>query len=414
MSKSRILSAVDLGTQTVRVVIAEQFFDEHESIRILGVGEARSFGIKKGFITNPEALSKSLSEAISQAESMSNIPFGEVVVSIGGENIRTKINTGVVGVTRADAEVEPQDVTRAISAAERVDLPLNYDIIHILPCSFKLDGQEVQNPVGMKGFRLEVEALIILGFIPQMKQIRNVLSLCGVDIYEFVLSSLAAVEAVVDQQQKESGVALVDLGGMTTNISVYEEGEVLHCSSIGIGSWHVTNDLAMGLRIPVQLADRIKIEYGTANLKSIDKAEDIRLSVLDPSQEENVSRYHMGEIIEARFEEIFEKVRERLKSIEREYSLPNGVILVGGGVEIPEIVDLAKRTLNLPVFIGYPHNIGGFVDKVNSPSYATVVGLLFWQIHEADFVSSNRESGGGSGSLFIEKLKKWFRAFLPV
>ncbi|QQS61088.1 MAG: cell division protein FtsA [Candidatus Moraniibacteriota bacterium] len=413
MSKSRFLSAIDLGTHTVRVVIAEQIFEENVALRILGVGEAKSFGIKKGFITNPEILSKSLSEAITQAESMANTQIKEVAVSIGGGNIRTKINEGVVGVTRADAEVVAEDISRAISAAGRIDLPLNYDVIHIIPCSYRLDGQEVQNPIGMKGFRLEVSALIVLGFIPQMKQIRSVLSLCGVDITQFVLSSLAAMESVTDSQQKESGIALVDIGGMTTDVAVYGEGEILHCSSVGIGSWHVTNDLAMGLRIPVNLAERIKIEYGTANLASIEESEDIRLSILDPSQEENVSRYHMGEIIDARLEEIFEKVTEKFRSIEKEYSLPNGVILVGGGVEIPEILDMAKNTLNLPVFVGYPHSIGGFVDKVNTPAYATVVGLLFWQMNE-DGGGMTNESSGRMMSFIMDKLRKWFHTFLPV
>ena len=415
MRKNRYLSAIDLGSSRIRALIAEPMEGEGESIRVIGVGEAPSFGMRKGAISDGDSLAKSISEAVEQAETMAGSPIREAAVSISGANVKTQTGKGVIAVGRTDGEVTPEDVERVISSAGKADVPLNYEIIHIIPRSFRLDDQsDIVDPVGMQGVRLEVDALVVLGFLPQIKHTQTILSSCGVSARQFIFAPLAAAESTLDRQQKELGAAVVDFGGMTTSVAVYEEGELLHCASFGVGSAHITNDIAIGLRTSVELAERVKTEYGTANTRSIDRDEDIRLSMLDPSEDGDVSRYHVGEIIEARLEEMFESAEKELKSIDRDYLLPSGVALTGGGACLPEIVDMAKAKLSLPVSIGYPRSVSGVVDKVDNPAYAVAAGLIFWQLRRDEV---NGGFGGGFSHSGMSKifaiLKHWFKTFLP-
>jgi cell division protein FtsA len=411
MRRNKYFSAIDLGSTKIRVMIAETFEEEDDKVRVIGVGEAPSFGMRKGSIADGESLSKSLMTAVGQAETMAGVQIREATISLGGLNIRTQRGKGVIAVGKVDGEVVQDDVERAISAVEKTDIPLNYEIIHIIPRSYRLDDQtDIVDPIGMQGVRLEVDAVVIIAFSPQIKQIRSLLLTCGIEARQFVFSPLAAAEAVLDRQQKELGVAVVDIGGMTTGLTVYEEGELLHCTSFAIGSSHITNDIAIGLRTSIDLAERVKVEYGTANLDTIDKDEDIRLSSLDPSEEGDVSRYHVGEIIEARLEEILEKVSDILRSLEKEHPLPSGLILVGGGSNMPEIIEMTKNFLALPVSLGYPKSLSGIVDKVDDPGYAVVTGLIHWQIHN-DF---EKNGGGGNPLLPIfHRAKEWFKIFMP-
>lgn len=411
MRRSKYFSAIDLGSTKIRVMIAEALTEEEDRVRVIGVGEASSFGMRKGSIADGESLSKSLMTAVGQAETMSGVQIRDAVVSLGGLNIRTQRGKGVIAVGKVDGDVVQEDVERAIAAVEKTDIPLNYEIIHIIPRSYRLDDQtNIVDPIGMQGVRLEVDAVVIIAFSPQIKQIRSLLMTCGIEVRQFVFSPLAAAEAVLERQQKELGVAVVDIGGMTTGLTVYEEGELLHCTSFAIGSSHITNDIAIGLRTSIDLAERVKIEYGTANLDAIDKNEDIRLSSLDPSEDGDVSRYHVGEIIEARLEEILEKVSDILRSIEKEHPLPSGLILVGGGSNMPEIIDMTKNFLALPVSLGYPKSLTGIVDKVDDPGYAVVSGLIHWQLHN-DF-----EGGGlreNPFSKIFQRIREWFKIFMP-
>jgi cell division protein FtsA len=227
-----------------------------------------------------------------------------------------------------------------------------------------------------------------------------------------VFSPLAASEAVLDRQQRELGVAMVDFGGMTTNVAVYEEGELLHSSSFAPGSSHITNDIAIGLRTSVEIAEQVKLEYGTANLRSVPRDEDIRLSEIDPSEEGDVSRYHIGEIIEARLEEILENVERELKSADHEYFLPSGIVLCGGGANLAEIAEKTKASLALPVFVGYPRGISGVVDKADDPAYAVATGLLFWQLRGNEFSDGGGVSFPGISSI-MEIIRRWLKMFLP-
>jgi cell division protein FtsA len=414
MARKQYTTAIDLGSSFVRIMIAESIDQGEEHLRIVGVGETTSFGMRKGQISDSDALAKSIADALSKAETMAGVSVSSAVVSIGGANVRMFSSKGVIAVGRADGEVTIEDIDRVIMGAGKTDIPLNYEVISIIPRRYRLDDQkDIRDPIGMQGVRLEVDALIVAGFSPQMKHIQTVLSACGIEIEQFVFAPLAAAESVLDRQQKELGSAVVDLGSMTTSVAVYEEGELLHCACHTLGSSHITNDIAIGLRTSIMLAEQVKLEYGTANITSIQRDEDIDLGVMDASEEGAVSRYHVGEIIEARLEEIFEQVNKELREADRERMLPAGIVLVGGGAKLPEIADVAKKILSLPVSLGYPRSLGGVVDKVDDPSYAVAAGLLLWQLREGGGGGFPLGGGGGSVADFFAWVRRWFKTFMP-
>jgi len=310
--------------------------------------------------------------------------------------------------------VVSDDIDRVIASAGKAEIPLNYELIHIIPRSYRLDDQKgIQDPVGMQGVRLEVNAFVVVGFSPQLKQTRSILSACGIHVLEFVFAPLAAAEAVLDREQRELGVGVIDMGGMTTSVAIYEEGELLHCQSLGVGASHITNDIAIGLRTTITLAERVKQEYGTANITSVRRDEDIDLEAIDSSEEGDVSRYHVAEIIEARLEEMLEKIVKELRSVERDRLLPAGVVLTGGGAHLPEIVDVTKKQLGLPVSLGYPRHLTGIIDKVDEPSYAVVCGLVHWQMRNEGLKGQGIFRGNPFVGGFTEKLREWFKTFLP-
>ena len=413
MKREAFISAIDIGSHKIRVMVSEVPSQEEEGIRIIGVSEVNSLGFRKGMVSDGDALAKALSKAIEEVENMADVRIKEAMVSLGGANIKTLTNKGVVAVSEANGEVSLGDINRVIASAGNIDIPLNYEVMQIIPRAYRLDDQsDILDPVGMKGVRLEADALVILGFSPQIKHLQSVLSACDVDVSQFVFSPLAAAEAVLDREQKELGVAVVDMGTSSTGVVVYEEGYLLHCDSVPMGSGHVTNDIATGLRINVSVAEKVKLQLGCGNIDSFDKTKDVQLEAIDSSEEGEVSLYHIGEIIEARLEEIFEKTRDEFIKIERDNLLPSGVVLVGGGSDMPELTDLAKKTLNLSVSIGYPKNLSGLVEKADDPSYAVVCGLIYWQLRSDQYQGGEKMFSFSSFPLW-EKIRGWFRMFMP-
>jgi cell division protein FtsA len=280
-----------------------------------------------------------------------------------------------------------------------------------------VDGQVgIKDPVGMTGIRLEVDSQIIEASIPFIKNLTKCVMQAGIDIDDLVLAPMAAAQAVLTRRQKELGVVLIELGGGTTGLIVFEESELLHSTILPIGSDHITNDIAIGLRTAVDVADTVKLEYGVATAQSIKKDEEINLSKIQKNEEGRVSRHHLAEIVQARLEEIFEMVNKELKTIGRDGQLPAGAILTGGGSKMSGVVDLAKKELRLPVQIGFPMNISTIIDRVDDPAYATAVGLILW-------ANEYLVSGQGRGvskfarkvleTASIEKMRKFFKQFLP-
>jgi len=420
MSKNDIICGIDVGSSKIKTIIA-RIISSEENPRILGVGVAESFGVRKGMIVDLEETLNSINESVEKAERIAGFSVERAVVSIGGNHISSQLSKGTIAVGRADGEVSPDDIERVISAAQAVSIPANKEILHIIPKGFSLDEQkDIKDPLGMNGVRLEVDALIIEGFTPYIKNLSKCFEQAKIEVESFVLSPLAAAKSILTKRQKELGVVLVDIGGGTTSLTVFEEDDLLLSVILPIGGSHITNDIAIGLRTSIDVAEKVKLEFGNALPREIGKKEDINLSEIDSSEEGIVSRYHVAEIIEARLEEIFNLVNKELRKIEKDRLLPAGAVLVGGTAKIPGAVDLAKRVLGLPAQTGFPIPLGGLVDKVDDPSFATAVGLLMWEAESfQQEYWKNRIAGkilgniSGNVSGMAGNMKKWIGKFLP-
>jgi len=415
MAKSNIIVGLDIGTSKIRVVIASVKEGE-EKPKIIGVGETLSSGMRRGTIINIDEVAENIKKAIEQAELNSGVPIRSAYVSIGGNHIGIRENKGLIVVSRADLEVSEEDISRVVDSASAISLPANREIIHIVTRNFKLDNEEdIQDPLGMTGARLEVDALIIDGLSPHIKNLIKCVSGLGIKIESLVLNVLAASDAVLSKRQKELGVLVLDLGGGTSGMAIYEEGNLLYAHVLPVGSSHITGDIAIGLRTPIDSAEKIKIRYGSALPSEIKKKDLINLSELDEKEGGEINRREVAKIIEARVQEIFDLVNKELKKIGKQRLLPAGVVLVGGGSMMPGIVDLAKKEFGLPAQLGFPTQVDSVIEKVNDPAFATAAGLIVWalQTHGRGGQKSILSSSLHSASGIMAKIKKLFGVFLP-
>lgn len=411
MPKEEIIVGLDIGSHKIRTIVSRVDF-ETEKPQIIGLGESFSNGIRRGVVVDVEEATSSISSSIEKAERTSGIPIEHAFVSVGGSHVISENSKGVIAVGRADNEITDDDVSRAIDAASAISLPPNHEILHVVPRYFIVDNQEgIKDPVGMNGVRLEVEAVIIEGATSYIKNLTKCIARAGIEIDDLIVSPLAASYSVLSKKQKELGVVLVDIGGGTIGLVVYEEGDLMTVSVLPIGSEHVTNDLAIGLRTSIEDAERIKLEYGVAVASDIDKGDQVDLSKIVGGEQQLVSRKKIVEIIEARLSEIFSMVDKELRKIDRSGKLPAGIVLCGGGAKLPNIVDLGKKELRLPAQIGFPESIPGVVDKMDDPAYATSEGLIMWGLSHVE--EKRGSSGISSMGNTVDKIKGWFKTFLP-
>ncbi len=413
MAREEFLVGLDLGSTAIRVVVGQQQGDDGRQLHIVGAAEHPSEGIAKGVVSSIEDAVTSISQTLEKVERMTGIPVEHATVGISGTHILSQDSHGVVAVARPDGDVREEDVERAVEAAQAVATPPNYEILHVVPRSFTLDNQRgIKDPVGMSGTRLEVDAQIIQGLSAQLKNLTKSVYRTSVEIDELVLGILGAAEATLTKRQKELGVCLVNIGGSTTSLIVFEEGDVLHAKVLPVGAGHITNDIAIGLRTSIDVAERVKLEHGTAVPEEVGKREDINLADVEGGENAIVSRHHIAEIIEARLEEIFSMVDRELKAIDRSALLPAGIVFTGGGAKMNGLIELAKREFRLPAAIGFPVNITTAIDRVNDPAFTTAVGLALWS-------ASAAPKGGISGSLakfstipdVTKKIRGWFKNF---
>lgn len=407
---TELISGLDIGSNNIRVVVGQMTRDEHnrEIVQVLGAVETPSAGINKGIITSIEDAVSSISTALDQAERLVGQPVSNSWVSMAGSSILFQVGKGVVAVSNPEGEIAEADVDRVIDSAKMISTPLNYEILHILPKNFAVDGQAgIKDPVGMSGMRLEVDTQIVQCLSTQSKNLKKCVYRTSLEIDGLVLSTLAASEAVLTSKQKNLGVALLDIGGATTNLLVFEEGEVVHSVTIPIGSNHITSDIAIVLRTSIDTAENIKVHHGYAFAKGVGE-EEIDLSEISEDQG-FISKKYVAEIIQARMQEIFKRVDKELRKIKRSGLLPAGVVLIGGGAKMPAILDVAKDTLRLPAILGYPQNILTTIDKVNDVSFATALGLVVWGSHWLG-ASEGRSS---KGKAVFSKLSSWFKNLLP-
>ncbi|MBI4280580.1 cell division protein FtsA [Candidatus Uhrbacteria bacterium] len=418
MAREDHIIGLDIGSTAVRMVVGQRLAGERAGLHIIGAVESATEGIAKGIITSLEDAVSSVSGCLEQAERMTGLPIRHVWVGVSGVHILSQESRGVVGVSRSDGEIRNEDVGRAVEAARTVATPPNYEILHVLPRAFTVDGQAgIKDPVGMTGIRLEVDAEIIQALSSQIKNLTKCVFRTGLEIEDLVYSPLATALAVATPRQKELGVATVNLGGATTSLAVFEEGDLLHTAVLPLGSQHITSDLAIGLRTSIEVAERLKIEYGIARPWSVSKGETIDLASLGAPASELVTRKYMAEIIEARVEEIFEKIERELKRIGRDGMLPAGLLFTGGGARLPELVELAKKKLRLPAALGEPIGVQTVTEAALDVAFSTAVGLVLWGAEVRGRVEKpawGRLSGELAGvGKAAGGLKKWFRSILP-
>ena len=419
MGGDNIIVGIDIGSFNVRTVIAQRLRGE-EQLRIVGVGSVPSLGMRRGVIIDTDDVAKSINESVEIAKNTAGINVRKAVINIGGCDIEFQDSKGVIAIGRADGEVAEDDINRVISETQNIALPMNKEIVHVIARKYRLDDQDnIKNPLGMKGVRLEVDALVIESTTTNVKNISKCLYQTNIEVDDIILEPLAAAKAVLTKKQKELGVALINIGGGTTSLAVYEEGDLMHTAILPIGAGHVTNDIAIGLRTSIEVAEKIKLEYGSAIAHDVGKKEGIDLAQIDSQEEGVISRYHVAEIIEARLEEIFSLVKKELIAIGKSGLLPAGAVLVGGGAKLPHVADLAKEKLGLPVQIGFPSGFSGILDKVDDPSFSTVLGLILWNQEQREY-QDNGLFGlkkvdflpHGSGET-MNKIKNLFKKFLP-
>lgn len=412
MIKNQIITGLDIGSRTIKVVVA-QYDANGENLRIVGAAEHPTRGIVNGNIISIEDVVSSISTTLEKAERMVGMTIEGAIIGLSGPHIKSISSQGVVAVSKADGEIREDDIERVIVAAQAVATPHNYEILHVIPKTYKVDNQEdIKDPIGMTGIRLEVDAQIIMVPSNQKKIIEKCMNRIGVDVDDDVFSILADAESVLNREQKELGVAIINIGASNTGMAVYEGGELLHTAVLPIGSSHITNDLAIGLRTSIKVAEMIKMQEATCVLEDIKKRDEVDLSLFDETLEGGkknmISKVEIANIVKARVEEIFDLIVRELKNIERFGMLPAGVILTGGGSKLSGITEQAKEQLKLPVFLGRPQKINTIVDKVEDLSYSTVVGLILWANNSNNSKTQTRVLPG-----FINKFKGVFKHLIP-
>lgn len=418
-----IIAGLDVGSTSVRLVVGQVVQNiDGPNIKIIGAVNTPTQGISKGAITSIEDATSGISTCLDKAERLVGVPINNAWVGINSPNIKCERSRGVVAVGKSDGEISSDDVDRVIEAARALSMPSNYQILHVIPVNFIVDNQEdIKDPVGMTGVRLEVEALVIRGMTSEINNLTKSIYRTGLDIEDLVISPMAVAEAALSAKQKELGSVVINIGAATTSIAVYEESELLHCAILKIGSEDITKDLAIGLRCSIELSEKIKKEYGHAMPGGFMKKDEIDLSSLSDDEFREqveainpVSKKYVAEIIGARAEEIFEKVDKELKKIDRSGMLPAGVFLVGGGVKLSGMIDLAKEKLRLPVCIATNRTVDAVIEKVNDPQYLTALGLVMWgSTARPEKKRMNFGAGGDAVKNFFNRVKSGFMSLKP-
>lgn len=410
--QERVIVGIDVGTTKICVLVGE--LDRDGKLNIVGVGTCPSQGLRRGVVVNIEETVTSIAAALDRAERLSGKKITTAYVGITGSHIASENSKGSVAITPSHRDIVQNDISRAIEVARAIAIPANREVIHVIPRGYVVDGQEgIKNPIGMSGFRLEVETHIITGAVSSIQNLIKCVQKAHVEIEDLVLEPLASSEAVLVEGETDLGVALVDIGGGTTDIAVFADGAIWHTVALPIGGNLITSDIAVGLRLPLGVAEELKVTYGHCDPSKIAEDDMIDLSQFMPDCNDLVPRKLLAEIIYYRVEELLEMVRDELRKSGYDGLLPAGVVLTGGTAELPGILELASETLDLPARIGVPLGLYGLADSLSRPAYATAVGLLQWALtHTSFLVDDERGSDNGSMSL-VERFGRWLRAFIP-
>jgi len=408
LGESNIITGLDIGTTKVGAVVGET--TEDGSFRILGVGAAPSEGLKKGMVVNLEKAVDSVRAAVDDAELVSGLRISSVYASITGDHIKSINSRGVVAIGKTGSEITSYDVERAIEAAKTVAIPSDREIIHVLPQQYKVDEQDgIRDPIGFSGVRLEVDVHIVTGSVSAAQNVLRCIEKCGIGVEELVLQPLASSYAVLTKDEMELGCVVIDMGGGTTDLAVFHEGSVKHTAVIGIGGKNVTSDLAIGLRTPLEQAEQLKCNYGSALSSSVDATEMVIVPGVAGRESKEVSRSVLASIIEPRVEEIFSLVARELKKSHFPEMLAAGVILTGGAAQLDGVLELAEQIFDLPAKLGTPLQYGNSAEITPGPAFATSIGTIHYALSHAEKVTPRSKTGTLAKSL--DKIKKWFNEY---
>jgi len=404
MARSELIVGLDIGTTKICAVVGELTPD---GVDVVGIGTSPSTGLRKGVVVNIEQTVQSIKRALEEAELMAGCDIRSVYAGIAGSHIKGFNSHGVIAVK--GGEVGVKDVERVIDAAKAVAIPLDREVIHILPQEYIVDDQRgIHDPLGMAGVRLEVKVHIVTGAVTSAQNIVRSCHRSGLDVADIVLESLASSKAALTPEEREIGVALVDLGGGTTDIAIFGSDSIKHTSVIALGGTNLTNDIAFGLRTPMAAAEKIKIKYGCCLAEVVPAEDFIEVPSVGDREPRRLSRQVLAEICEPRVEEILALVDQDLVRSGFKNRIAAGVVLTGGTSLISGMQELAEQVFNLPTRLGYPRGVGGLKDVVASPMYATAVGLLLYGAEKEGAEQRFRIRDDKMFNRILGRMRKWF------
>ena len=402
---TNLIVGLDIGTSKVVAIVAE--ISAENKIEIIGLGSCRSRGLKKGVVVNIESTVQTIQSAIQEAELMAGCNIHAVFTGIAGNHIRSLNSHGIVAIR--DNEVMAGDIERVIDAAKAVAIPADQKILHIIPRDFIIDGQEgIKEPIGMSGVRLEAKVHIVTGAVSAAQNIIKCVRRCGLEADDIVLEQLASSYSVLTEDEKDLGVCLADIGGGTTDLAVFTNGAISHTAVIPIAGDQVTNDIAVALRTPTQNAEEIKVGHACALAQLANPDETVEVPSVGNRPVRRMSRQTLAEVVEPRYEELFSLVQAELRRTGYERQIVAGIVLTGGSSNMQGVVELAEEVFHVPVRVGSPQYVGGLVELVRNPIYATGVGLLLYGLRQQQDRTHPRRIDGGASSVW-NRMKSWFQ-----
>lgn len=400
-----LIVALDVGTSKIAALVGQ--VSEDSQIEVIGFGSHPSHGLKRGVVVNIESTVQSMQKAIEEAELMAGCQIQSAYTGIAGSHIRSLNSHGIVAIR--DREVNQSDVERVIDAAKALAIPADQKILHIIPQEFIIDAQEgVREPVGMSGVRLEAKVHIVTGAVSAAQNISKCVRRCGLEVSDIVLEQLASSHSVLTEDEKELGVCMIDLGGGTTDIAIFTEGAIRHTAVIPIAGDHVTSDIAVALRTPMQSAEQIKIKYASVSSDLSDTQEHIQIANVTHWPSKQIQKQELKMVVKARYEELFALVLAELRRSGFENLISAGIVLTGGASKVQGCLELAEKMFQMPARIGVPQNVRGLVDVRDNPSYATGVGLLLYGHQQVYGLSTGFDLDRSESGLWT-RMRKWFQ-----
>lgn len=408
--RDQYLVGLDVGTSKIAVIVGEAM--DEGGLDVIGIGIAEAKGIRRGVVVNLEAAVDSIKKAIEEAELTAGVEIDAVYLGLSGAHVKAFNSRGVVAVAGKNREITREDVRRAINAAKAVALPSGREILHVLPQDFVVDEQDgIGAPIGMIGARLEVNVHVVTGSTSSTQNIVACVNRARVTVVDTVLEQLAGAEAVLTSDEKELGVAFVDIGGGTTDFAIFERGSLWHTGSTPLGGGHFTNDIAVALRTPIPEAEKTKRRSGCALAALVDGEQTVEVASVGGREPRTISRRILSEVLQPRAEEIFHQLWDEIRRAGYEQSLHSGIVLTGGGSILDGMPEIADQIFDLPIRRGCPVGVGGLTDHVNSPAFATGVGLVLYA-HRAQQMELERSVGVGAISRVAGRLRDLFKEFL--